>query len=692
MPMNLESAKRHFEKLKSASAEWQAEFVKMQAFSRGEKEQQWDPEALAARKIARRAVKQYNFVPGFIRPTIAQIAQNPPESIVYPKSDGASEMQAKLYTGLLRGIQSHCRATRTYISTLELSMYATVAGWRVTPRKRNGKIDIDIEQIGDMSKVHIDPNSRLPDWSDAKSVAIDYEVTREEYLGKWPHGTAFEGVEEDELTQTVTIHELWVIETVHGAAADTSVDDDPSPDARLEPQDVFLEEETQRIVIYIFDDVSEKFLSMRTNYPCKRIPFVFVTGESYEINGKRKFTCPATDIVPCQQEYNWLKSEAITVAASAPKANFIAEEGSTDGYAEDWQTSATSPVNTLFFKRGAQMPKQVEAPPPPVGYMELADKAIDTARLITGIYPDPTQQATANQNADTPSGKAIKLQRAEANLATYHHIDSLHHALELNAQILVEMIREFWQDDDVRESINSDGSVSLVSVGPVDKPGVANLDPKLGEYGVRMSFGPAYGSAREDLIDRVSEIVSRNPGLFQILGPWLIQQWNVSGADEIAELLKYTWPPELRDFLLQMKGVSSDPSKAIDQLKLMCLQLQQQNKQLTDKLTETAQALQKETMELDDARRDRNIDVATRIQEAMIREDGETRRKAMAELHMDLREKEKLEGNLQTIRAKMDADADKTAIDSAIRLLQIYKPESVSLGGAESIAGSLGNF
>lgn len=518
-------------------------------FSYGEPEAQWDAEALKARR-GKRAIQQYNIVPGFIRPTINAVKEAPPEATVYPISDGATKQLAKHYAGALRAIQNQSNAPRTYIKALESAMRGSLGGWRITPKKIRGKTEILIQPIADVTKVFVDPDSVEFDFSDAKWIIIELTIGKEEGERDYPGSLLSYN------NGKATIYEAWV--------------------QHLVGDDV-------QVCQYIFDDASPEPLSSTLDYPCKEIPFCFVTGEVVEIDGKRTYYCITSDLKSPQRELNYLKSEAISVMAQAPKSKYIA-----DSNAVDDETELTEEPEVIWKKPGSEI-IPVQAPPPPVGYMELAEDNINMARLITGIYPDPSLQA----KADAPSGKAIKMQRMGSGIATYHYVDSLNHAIKRCAEICLEMIQIYWTDDSIRVALGADGTPTPISFGPGMVPDVANVDPRVGKFGVTVSVGPSYASQREAIIEQVNELIAKNPKLLDALGDWVVKQWNLPGSEEIAERMQLMLPKPIQD-LIASKEEGSDPEEQIARARLQVNGMSQQLQQYEMVVKAMTEALNKE--------------------------------------------------------------------------------------------------
>ena len=544
-------------------------------FSYGTGTEQWDPKALMYR--GGRPAESYNIINGFVTPVISLAQQNPPAINVFPIAEGASKANAKAISGIIRAIEYNCGAQREYCSALESAVRGSIGMLKVIPRLSDiGDDDVDfiIHHIPDPSQVLIDPSAKKADFSDANWVIVKSTMSERQYRRDYPDGKA-EG-----MNGTVNFYELWIkeIKTVKkfdNATGYTS------------------RKREVKILQYLFDDV--EILETIDDYTGKYLPFAVVTGPRYTIDGETRFQSMTRAIKGIQKEINFLKSEQIAVIACAPKATFYGDNDVFQSQAEQeaWEESATNPRVFLGHKPGSTV-TQFDMPQIPTAYIQSSKDNIDLARVITGIYPDPT-----TQNGLSPmSGKAIKQQQAGQSIATYAFVDSLNYAIKHIGEIILDLLPNYWNDNKVRLSMGVDGKFAPVSMGDQEVEEADNFDMAYGKYSVSISTGPSYASQKEALIEMIMDTIKTNPQAMQIALPWIINQINLPGSEELADMFALTLPPDLQKFMAMQKQTSSDPAEA---LKAAMMQLQkmgeegQQKSQMIDQLT---QALDNETQQL----------------------------------------------------------------------------------------------
>lgn len=538
------------------------------AFSFGVPDKQWDPEALALRTLAKRPALQYPIVSAFIRPTVNAVKEAPPEITVFPISD-ATKQDAQLVSGLFRYLQTKAQAPRAYLYALDHAMRATISGFRIIPKKVRRKVDIDIKPLMDMTKVFIDPAAQALDYADAKWVIIESTVSKRDYDADFPDGRA------SAVDGKVTLYEAWCLE---------DLEDD-------EVSDGFEDEESEAVKmhVYIFDEF--EVLDYIGDYPGTILPFFFLTGERVDLEGEVELYCVTDDLIAPQRTLNWLESEAIASIASAPKAQWLADDDAFGDFEEDFENAATDPVAILHHKPGASV-KQIEAPPPPTGFIELSNLNIERARLITGIYPDPSLQA----KADAPSGKAIKQQQMGSGINMFHYVDGLNNLLARAGECLLELGVKYLNNDELRISMGADGQPTIVSFGPTEMPGVKNLDLARCKLGCTFSSGPAYASQREALISQIMDLGAQHPQVMSVLIDWVVAQANLPGSEEIVDRLRATLPPQIQEVLQQHK--QGDPSVQLAAMRQQMQEIGKKSQALQQMLEKVTKALNDTQQEL----------------------------------------------------------------------------------------------
>lgn len=536
---------------------------------------QWKPETLAAR--GGRPVETSNIVNGFVRPVVNLVSQNPPAIAVYPIADGASKTNARLLSGIIRAIEYGCGAQREYTSSLESAVRGGLGVLRLIPRMSDlGDDDVDfiIHDIQDPTSVIIDPSATKSDFSDAQWVILKNSISERQYRKDYPDGKA------NAVGGVVDLYEMWIKHFT--VTKETGFDGYAKKVKKL------------KILQYIFDDY--EILETIDDYPGKYLPFAVVSGPKFSANGQVHFQSLTRELKGIQREINFLKSEQIASIACAPKATFYGDNNAFDSQEElqAWEESATNPRVFLGHKPGAQI-KQFDMPQIPSAYIQSVQSNIDLARVVTGIYPDPSIQ----QGLSPASGKAIKEQQAGQAIATYHFVNSLNFAIKHIGEIILDLLPYYWNDNRVRLSMGVDGKYTSVSMGDEKIDEAENFDLAYGRYAVSISTGPSYMSQKDALIEMLLDSIKTNPQAMTIALPWIIQQINLPGSEELADMFSLTLPPEIQQYLQQMKQQGDgDPEEKLKSAILTLQQMAQDGQQKDQMIQQLTAALEQETAQL----------------------------------------------------------------------------------------------
>lgn len=552
-------------------------------FAIGDENAQWDPAVL--RKRNGRTAKQYPIIKAQGNQIKNPIAGAPPEITTYP-GNGANKTGAARVNGLLRSIQQESQAPRIYLGALDGEIFGGLGAWRVCVGPDDAhptEWKAFMEDL-DPTTVFWDPASRRPNYSDARYVRIKNRI---------PAGDLRETYEdadfgEYEDADIVTVWEHW---------------EKKMKDGRVDS-----------IVRYTHLE-SGQILEIDRSYRCKILPIITITAPYLSIDGKLSIFPLSRDLESTQQQINWLFSEAIAQVAGAAKSMWLAEDGAIDaGDVPRYAASATDPDAILYYKNGHQKPEQILPPPFPTGYMEMVRESLSFARDVSGIYPNQGQNTQAGM--EQASGEALKHQRAMTNIAAMHFIAPLVYGLEWTGKILIEICVAYLNTDRVRVSIGADGQPTLVSFGPTQIEGVENVDLSQGEYGVTVTTGATYANQKEELIERLFELTSRNPQIQTLLADWLVAQWPLPGTEEVVDRLRTLLPEDVQQMLASKD--SSDPSEQASQLRLKAHMGQMENAKLKEVLGAITEKFQQLSAEYDRLKASKELDAQTRLQVAQM--------------------------------------------------------------------------
>jgi hypothetical protein len=124
-------------------------------------------------------------------------------------------------------------------------------------------------------------------------------------------------------------------------------------------------------------------------------------------------------------------------------------------------------------------------------------------------------------------------------MATLHHLGTA----------LIDLVPQIYDSERTIRVLREDESHAPVRINvpamSVDgKPMLLN-DLSQGTYDVRVKIGPAYATRRAEAADSMLQVVAAVPQAASVAGDLIARNMDWPGADEIAERLRRTLPPQI---------------------------------------------------------------------------------------------------------------------------------------------------
>jgi hypothetical protein len=289
----------------------------------------------------------------------------------------------------------------------------------------------------------------------------------------------------------------------------------------------------------------------------KFIPIVRVVGNEYEVDGKLVISGLVRNSKDACRMFNYWTSQEAEILALAPKAPFIGGKGQFEGFEGKWGSANTVNYPYLEYnpvtEDGVPLPPpQRTAPPlPPAGFMNAKLAAADDIQSTVGQY-NPSLGAESKEK----SGKAIVARQRQADVGTFHYVDNLGRAVRQVGRIVVDLIPKIYDTQRVARIIGEDGTPDHVTLDPDQQQAVMEIpgedggiekiyNPTIGRYDVRVTTGPSYTTKRQEAAEFMAQVLQGNKELMAVMGDLYFRMLDVPGAEEIAERLKKTLPPNL---------------------------------------------------------------------------------------------------------------------------------------------------
>jgi len=615
---------------------------------------QWPVELQNSRNLESRPVITVNKVDNYCRQVSNQQRQQRPRIKVHATNTHEDMVDAQTISGIIRHIEVNSNADHAYDNAFE---YAVRMGWGYM-RVRTDYISEDsfdqeiyIDAIDNPFTVYFDPNSVLPDGSDADRCLITTMMRKDEFRKLYPDaedgGTSFtQRGTGDSQSEWITKEDIRLAEyyyTVKEKAKLYLLSDGTATFA--DDKDFFT-----RLAAYGIEVVDTRESYKKTIKYCKLtavevleerdwagkyIPIVPVYGRHIVIGDKRKKFGMIRYAKDPQRMYNFWQTSITEGVALAPKAKWLLAEGQDEGHENDWTNANIKSFPLLRYKqtdidgRPAPPPTRLQPEPPQAGIMAAAMGVDNDIKAIMGVF-DPAQLGQGNI-----SGKALNGQQQQVDLTNFDYYDNLTRSIAHVGKICLDLIPKIYDTERVMRIIGDDGKPELLTINQRDSVGRVLNDISVGQYDVVMETGPGYNSKRQEAVENMLPLLSAAPELMQVAGDLVFRNMDWPGADIIADRLAASNPMAQID----------DKSKVPPQVQM---QLAMSQKQIQE-LTQAVQA--------------RDLMLKNRMDVEQLRQDSETKRTLMKETgranEAELRE--------QSDRAEMQMRVEGQAHDTVIK-------------------------
>jgi hypothetical protein len=629
-------------------------------FSSGD---QWPVEVQNSRNLEARPCLTINKLDGFIRQVCNQQRQARPRMKAHSMNSAANAKVADILTGIFKHIEVNSDADAAYDTAFEFAVRMGWGYWRVvTDYVREDSFDqeIYIKPIPNPFTVYFDPNSQMPDGSDAETCLITEVMSKKDFKAQYPNaddGANFNnrGTGDADadwiMKEDIRVAEWWYTERKKTKllllSDGTQVYKDDAPDEAILAAAgimVVAERETMRKTIKWAKLTGMEVLEEST-WAGKYIPIVPVYGQQIVVDDKRKKYGLVRMAKDPQRMYNYWRTALTESVALAPKAKWLLAEGQDEGHENEWNLANVKATPVLRYKQKdiegqpAPVPTRLQPEPPPAGIVEATSAINNDLQTVVGIF-DPNQFMQGNQ-----SGKAIRGQQMQIDLSNFHYYDNLTRSLKQTGRIILDLIPKIYDKERVMRIIGYDNRPEMVTINQriVDEQGAEKIlnDVTVGEYDVYMDTGPGYQSKRQEAVEAMIPLLQANPELFQAAGDLVFRNMDFPGADVIADRLAAVNP------MAQIDEKADIPPQV--QMQLMASQ-----KQVAD-LQQQIAAL---TL---------NLQHQTDVQR--MKEEGQTRRKLMDVTSRAFNTETINEAKVNQDILKSVTDQNRTELDAITKLL-----------------------
>ena len=586
----IEAAKQFLNFANQADSNNRSEALEDLKFAAGD---QWPVEIQNSRTLEARPCLTINKVDAYCRQITNQQRQQRPRMKAHGMNNEADAHMASVISGIFRHIEVQSDADAAYDTAFD---FAVRMGWgyfRITTdylKDDSFDQEIYIKPIDNPFTVYFDPNSTMPDGSDAEQVLIttvmDKKAFRKQYpdaddgVGFTQRGTG-DSNSEWIMKEDIRVAEYFYVEreaaTLVLLSDGTSAYEDEISDeiqAAMDEQGVTIIDKRRSIRKSVkWCKLTGLQILEEGTWAGKYIPVIPVYGQQLTVEDKRKKFGLVRMAKDPQRMYNFWTTSITESVALAPKAKWLLAEGQDEGHENEWAMANIKSMPVLRYKqtdidgKPAPAPTRLQPEPPPTGIMAAAAGITADLQQVVGIF-DPNQLPTGNI-----SGKALQGQQQQIDMTNFHYYDNLTRSIRQCGRVILDLIPKIYDRERVLRIIGDDGKPELLTINQYgqDEEGITRVlnDVTIGEYDVVMETGPGYNSKRQEAAESMMAVIAADPTLMPQIGDLVFRNMDFPGAETIADRLAVNNP------LAQVNDKSKVPPQVQMQLKQQQAQLQQ---------------------------------------------------------------------------------------------------------------------
>lgn len=569
--------------------------------------EQWDPIVLQQR--AALPCLTINTIPQFTAQLVGDWRQNRIAVKVLPSETGDKNI-ADVRSDLIRAIETQNRASRVYDSAFESMIQCGDGAFRVGVQYANDDVfdqDISLEPIDDALSVVWDRLSIDPTGRDASHCFVDDLIPEKEFNSLWKDSDPSQLADSQRRVLqsdgwlsrgAVRVTEHWrILErkkliALFQNGSTHIIYEEGDYDGELPSAQIQALEELHGPIVkkritpcrYAQMHLVTGFKILAGPYEWKmtRLPIIRMSGRVVSVGDRRVRFGLVRFMKDAARLRNFWRSVAAEQLGYAPKAQWIATEAAVEGREEAIRKAHLSRDPLLVVNDEAIIDGNIKRlDPPPVQMALLQEAQVNTQDMkdVTGIH-----DASLGIKSNETSGRAIMARQREGDVASLTYYDNGNAAVLEAGDVINQLIGQIYDGTRIVRIIGEDEAAKLVTINDPSNPESPNLS--VGKYDVTITTGASYTTRRVEAAEAMMEAVQVFPQMMQVAGDLVAKAQDWPGAEELADRLRKTIPPELlSDKEKQEMGTQQGPNvQAMMQQGAQMQQEIQQGAQELDKL------------------------------------------------------------------------------------------------------------
>jgi hypothetical protein len=557
-------------------------------FAAGE---QWDPVVLQQRKGLPCLV--VNTIPQFTAQLVGDWRESRKAIKVVPSNNNDTDI-ASVREDLVRNIEMQSRADRVYDQCFESMIQCGDGAFKVTVEYAKDDVfdqDIFLRPIEDALAVVWDRFSVDPTGRDAQRVFVDDRIPKDEFERKWPNKQPGSAINDTDKIDRVT-NVGWYDDEAYRVTEYWRMIERQKTLALFENGKIYEMDDSnmQQIVEENGPPVKSRLVWCRYaqmhycsgsdilagpyEYRLNRLPIVRMSGRIVNVAGRRIRYGLVRFMKDPSRLKNFWRSVAAEQLGYAPKAQWLATQSAVEGRQEAFRRAHLTRDPLLIVNDEAvigQNIQRIEPPAPQAAIFQEVAMNTQDMKDVSGI-----QDASLGIKSNETSGRAIMNRQHEGDIASQTYYDNADAALLEAGDVINQLIPQIYDGTRVVRLIGEDESIKFQRINDPMDPHAIDLGA--GKYDVALSTGTSYTTRRVEAAQAMMDAIQVWPQLMTVAGDLVAKAQDWPGAEELAERLKKTIPPNLLD--PKDGGGSGVPPEVLQQMQQQLQQLTAENFQL----------------------------------------------------------------------------------------------------------------
>ena len=519
------------------------------------KDGQWEPDIV--NRMTGRPRYTFDKVNPIIDQIVGEIRSNDFTLRVSPAGDDSTKKTAQVYDGLIRNIRNLSNAELIFDNAAEQMVGIGMAAFEVV----NDYVDSDcfdqdllIKPLFDAhNRVYFDPNSKMPDRSDAQWCVVLEEVTKDVYDKEFPDGSGM-SLSNDQSNnayyykpESVTIGRFLykkakkstIVKMSDGSVFEVDAEYESIVD-ELAAAGITEVQRRERKIETVYQRYADgkEWLDSEEETVFRYLPIIPVYANFRLSEGKVIYRGLTQMLMDQQRVYNYARSREVEEGALAPRAKYWMTPEQAKGHAAKLSTLNTNADPVQLFNADAQnpgAPQQQGGAAINPGLSNIAAAMRDDINETGGMFG-----ASMGDNPNLQSGVAINSQIDRGNNGTIKYFAAIETALNYLGKVLIDAIPRVYDSTRQVRIIGDDGSSDNVFINRsvIDEQTgqlVSINDLSQGKYDVTCDIGAAFKNRQDEANEAFTAMAQVFPEVAQMgMDIWL-SNINAPGMDKMAE-------------------------------------------------------------------------------------------------------------------------------------------------------------